>query len=872
MRKKNVKLCVVLCLLMVSTGLLSAWQKLPETYSLGNSSLRLQWSRQSQGLKLTGMQVKKDRKWINMPSPSVEYMVLYSVHKPDTTPQSVKNPDGSKIIFPEPEYKFVKRNWDDVTNVIQLNEAGEAAYFYPTSVEKNVDGSLHFIKETDRYELNATWQMDEHFESDIIIKLVLTAKADGYYSLATPSLFTADEAQLSWGVIPGFFQGSRIEKDFVKAFVYGQGIPDRPVLVRERTASTLSPIITLKNGISLAVIPEPGTGRDPWSYDKSTHTDWQLGLSLMNRKSAITPTAYHPVLGQKGSYLKDGEKVAFSFRYTIMPEDWFVVYKHALQDIYRFKDFLALKETNKSLTQRIFDMHRYLTDDETSKWRTEQYNGNTIGAQAYYGAVVGADRDAMKNSDYGAMWMLANIMNDTLLKQTRLPYARNFKIAQQQTEAGFFQNAVAGQYYLSKSEKFVEEWGDYVEPIAITYYNLMDIGNILLFNPNDALLKKTFRAGADKLLEWQCPDGSWQIAYDKMGKELFTKLEDVRPTFYGMVIAYHILKDEKYLEAASKGANWYIKNAVEKGAFLGVCGDTRFVPDFATGQSAQALLDLYDLTKDDTYLNAAIQTAQFYTTSIYTHPIPTKQQKIVNGNKHEDWEISQVGLSFEHGGNGGSANSLGPILLASHAGLFVRMYTLTNDSIFLDMARAAALGRDAFVDNKTSVASYYWTRMNGGPGGFPHHAWWQVGWITDYLLAEIEMRSNGNVTFPRGFITPKVGPHQTYGFRPGSVYGTEASLILHDDMITTQSPYLDYIAAMNKEEKKIFFVLLNNDDENLDAKVHISIKKIIPGATPTSWKVIDSSSEITNLPAGDNLDISISPYGLKVIEAKYSMN
>ncbi len=45
--------------------------------------------------------------------------------------------------------------------------------------------------------------------------------------------------------------------------------------------------------------------------------------------------------------------------------------------------------------------------------------------------------------------------------------------------------------------------------------------------------------------------------------------------------------------------------------------------------------------------------------------------------------------------------------------------------------------------------------MNKGAGPYPHHAWWQIGWITDYLLAEAQLRSDGQITFPRGFVTPK---------------------------------------------------------------------------------------------------------------------
>jgi hypothetical protein len=241
-----------------------------------------------------------------------------------------------------------------------------------------------------------------------------------------------------------------------------------------------------------------------------------------------------------------------------------------------------------------------------------------------------------------------------------------------------------------------------------------------------------------------------------------------------------------------------------------VCGDARYAPDFATGQSAQALLDLYDLTRDERYKRAAITCAKIYTASIYTHPIPTQQPKTVNGTQREDWEIAQSGLSFEHGGTFGSANRAGPIQLASHAGLFIRMHQLTGEPIFADMARAGAIGRDAFVDAKTSVASYYWNAMNRGAGPYPHHAWWQIGWITDYLMAEAELRSGGQVKFPRGFITPKVGPHQSYGFAPGRMYGQPANLLIREGFVRPDNPNVDYILAQSPDKKTLYVVLLNS--------------------------------------------------------------
>lgn len=100
----------------------------------------------------------------------------------------------------------------------------------------------------------------------------------------------------------------------------------------------------------------------------------------------------------------------------------------------------------------------------------------------------------------------------------------------------------------------------------------------------------------------------WPTA-NTTGNPLFTDLKDLRPTFYGFVVAYKLLGERKYLDAAVRGADWFVRNAVDKGAFTGVCGDARFINDFATGQAAQALLDMHGLTGETRYRDAALRTA-----------------------------------------------------------------------------------------------------------------------------------------------------------------------------------------------------------------------------------------------------------------------
>jgi len=814
------------------------------TVKLSNSDVTLCWKSGKGGWQLS--EVSADG--LKAKLPTARHTVLYSADKPSTAPLAPAE-YGCDGNFPEPQYRYVIPSWQEATTAVALNRAGENLGYLPENIEKIAPGHLRMTYAGPAYSISEDWRLadDSH---DVEVTVSLTAGRDGWYSIATPSLCASGEEDVDFALIPGVLHGHKFNSDFAHAYAYGWGIPAEPVLYRERSTSTLTSMLTSKSGLTVAVTAEPGTAAGPWGGDKRTKDVWRLGLSAMNRDRELTPTLYHPVLGEDGSYMKAGEKREFSFRYTLGKSGWWTVFNHVVNDIYRFKDGLDLRTNRRSLTDRLHGIHRYVVNDSTSKWHTVTFEGDTIGAQEYLGGVYKAQKDAMKNADYGAMWMLGAMTSDPLLTQRRLPYALNFKTRQQSSDPGFMQGASRGQYYLQKSGQFVEEWGPYTEPVATTYYMLMDLGNIALFEPDNETIRKSIRDAADRLTEWQEADGSWAVAYDNdTHAASFTDLKDYRPTFYGLVIAYRILGDKKYLEAARRGADWLIANAVDTDCWLGVCGDTRFAADFATAQSAQALLELSELCGNNDYRDAAIRTARFYTTSVYTNPMASRDTVTVRGRKLEDWQINQSGLSYEHGGIIGSTNLHGPILLASHAGMFVRMYGMTGDRMFLDMARAAAIGRDAHVDDATAVASYYWEAMNKGAGPYPHHAWWQMGWITDYLMAELELRSGGDISFPAGFITPKVGPHRTYAFAKGSIYGEPAQLMMRQGALSCDNPNIETLLA--RGDNNLYIMIMNDVDREQKASL------------TADAQVLGNSN------VQETYDITLPAYGLKVIKIPY---
>lgn len=740
---------------------------------------------------------------VTMQQPELARCVLYSASEPDRS-------YSGRIPFPSYYESCIRQNFrgyegniKEAYNPVSLNTSGKSIYLDPEKIVVQENGSISILFYNDCFSMEENWSVSGE---DILVRQVLHARKAGWYSIQSPSIASIDKNDFAWAAVPGYFQSDHFNREsFDLAYNYGDGLPDAPVICRERSVTTICSYVTDSRGITLAASAAPGQGRNPWQGGINTNRTCCIGVSLQNRAGEFCPTIWRPVLGEEGSFLNPGEETSLQTVFTIRKSDWYPVFKHIVMDINGLEKELSKRKTELSLTERLFRMKEYVLSDSLSLWRNVSFNGRIIGAQDYLGFVYGAERDAMKNADYGAMWMLASVTGDPRLVRDRLPYAKSFKMEQQADSGESFPGAPRGQYYLYNSGRFTEEFGDYTEPVADTYYMLMDLGNIALFEPHDRVLRKRIRLAADRLLEWMYPDGHWEVAYSNADKTpVFTDLKDCRPTFYGLLVAYRILGDKKYLKAAKTAAEWLKENAVDRGYYLGVCGDTRFLRDFATAQCARAFYELYDITGERRYQETASRVLQQYTNQIFTHSFPDGE---------DNPEISQKGLNFEHASTFGSCIAHGPVLLASHAGLFIREYGLTRDTMMLDMARLAVSGRDSFVEKKSGVASYYWYAMDRGSGPFPHHAWWQIGWIMDYLISEAYIRSGGKIDFPSGFMAPKVGPHVTYGFKPGRINGKKAYLCMKEGYADVDNPYIECITAKNRSGRVVYAILLNASPE-----------------------------------------------------------
>ncbi|CEL11110.1 hypothetical protein ASPCAL14216 [Aspergillus calidoustus] len=812
--------------------------------SITGRNVRVTWSETADGW-LAQLQTKDDDKtWKSASAPQGQYGLLANY---STAPQ-----DSSRV---------------------KKGQAGDYTEFLPANVTQpdETSGIVTTTNTVENGTFTARWWIDTSRSWDLVaVNVTWKPAVSGWYSIPSPRLAAVPDDQLGWGIVPGYWSSSELNSDEETLYKLVQGVPDYPYVSMEASTTSLVAILS-NNGTNynFAVVPDPSLARDPNpSTDTSAQAQWNVGLGLRSRNGTLSPTAYYPVLGQAQSKMTGGESsVSATFLYFVSGDPdvtWYEVNKLVHSEIYPISEYDKRAKNIVSLRERLNRIHDFIVTP-ASKWHLWSYQNLTLGAESG------------KLSDVGAMWSMQRLTGDPFLAEQRLPYARNFKLAQQDTSGGVFNGAALGEYF--KNGGFVSEliWlgnsnEDYVSPIFTTFYTLSDMGNILLFNPDDELLLSRFKLAAEKLLSWQKPEGEFDIGYLKSNtsKNKYPHLTDNRATWYGLLAAHRVLDGTKYLDGAEAGARWFIENVLETGRWLGVCDDSYLYPDFATVFAAQALLDLYKETDDELYRDAAITAAKFYTLHVFNHPVVDDNTHTRSGVTYHDWQLSQTGLTYEHAGYTGTANVRGPIYLSSHAGAFIRFYELTGDGFFLDLARTAARGRDAFVDPTSSIPSYYWYQGNTGGSAYPWHGWWHIGWVMDYLLASAHMLSDGEIDFPYGFITAKVGSHVPYGFASGTVFGEDAELWQPRHLLNVSDPEIDYITARSTDGSKLFILLINEASSKKKVTLSLNPRTLVPGKVATWGDTSTKAGSVSK--TGDNAwSATVAGNGLTVAVIETSL-
>lgn len=319
---------------------------------------------------------------------------------------------------------------------------------------------------------------------------------------------------------------------------------------------------------------------------------------------------------------------------------------------------------------------------------------------------------------------------------------------------------------------------------------------------------------------------------------------------------YKVTGDSIYLQEACQGADRYMAERMEAmptdfndpdaGGFFFWTG---FAPKWID------LLELFELTQEQKYLEAAHQGARQYLQYIWFCPVIPAQDILVNPDgkaphyaylsqkghpqmKAEPetvpaWRLSEIGLTPE---SSGTCSGHRGIFMANYAAWMVRIAQYSGDDFLAKVAKAAIIGRYAGFPGyhintarttvyekadyalrphkELSVNSFHYNHI------MPH-----VSLLYDYLISDVFYRSKGEITFPADFIEAYAYLQSNfYGHKPGKFYGEEAWLWMPSGLVQTSDVQLNYIAA--RGEKDLFLAFSNQSQEVVESEITVDQKRL----------------------------------------------
>lgn len=261
------------------------------------------------------------------------------------------------------------------------------------------------------------------------------------------------------------------------------------------------------------------------------------------------------------------------------------------------------------------------------------------------------------------------------------------------------------------------------------------------------------------------------------------------------------------------------------------------------------LYNMYEATGDEKYIDAARYAARRYAQFIWMCPaIP---QGIVTVNKgglapqqkpwgkpievpEEEvpaWRVSEVGLHCECAATSTSHRGVFP---THYAAYMRRIGEVTRDDFLLDISNWAIVGRYSnfpgyhmntartTVYEKTDFPLRTHYEMNVNSMHY-NHIWPHMSIILDYIVSDIEMRSDGKIRFPYAVVEAFANLGcRMYGFKAGEFYGNNVLLWMPQRLLASTSAQLNYIAARSADNKYLYLAFSNQGDEDVHATITLN--------------------------------------------------
>lgn len=523
----------------------------------------------------------------------------------------------------------------------------------------------------------------------------------------------------------------------------------------------------------------------------------RFGVALRTSEGKLSPMVVSPILGGCGSYMRPGDDFEFKSRLLVLDMNISSAFEYVVREIYGFNDYR--KNDIATLNENIENTINYALSEYS--WFIDEQKGC-----AYSTDVPGA----VKNVSSLDPLEIAIVTDNKEMFDKRAYPILEYQLSREK----FLFCADSTQKVQSPSRKM----NGPIAPVSelTSLYTVFNNSMPFLLDMSKAMYK------VDKVrnLEVLERGDTWQNA----------------------LWIYRATNDKSWLDKAIEGADEYIKNRINKPATDFSDSDSGGF-FFWTGYTPRwiDLLELYEETGLERFLNAAHDGARRYTNFIWFAPKIPNDSVLVNKDGkaplywylaqkgHEQmyceeelapaWRLSEIGLTPE---SSGTCSGHRAIFMVNYAPWFLRIAGYTGDKFLAEVAKSAMVGRSrnfpGYHINTERTTIYEKTdyplrnHKELSVNSFHYnHIMPKITSMIDYLVTDAWYRSDGNINFPNTFIEGYAYLQtKFYGFKPGSFYGEKAWLWMPENLILNNHVELNYISARN--ENKLMLSFCNQSD------------------------------------------------------------
>lgn len=662
----------------------------------------------------------------------------------------------------------------------------------------------------------------------------LTPKVNGYFSVVYVGApkINPDETEEIWQ--PMIWQ----EKRF----------PDMSYV----TAAFQCPVPTSfvqQKGYTLGVVAHPG--EFPFSPLPLLENS-RFAVALRAPDGKASPMIMAPLFGGAGSLMKKGEKFSFKSLLYVSRKNITDAYEAIARNVYGFhnyrrNDICSLNETFENIVDYSLSDYSWFVDKEKGC--------------AYSTDVPGAVKNVSSLNPIG----LAMVTDRREMLEQRAYPILEFMLSREK----FLFCADSTQRIQSPSRRMTGPIAPVSEMVSI--YNIFGKNMPFLLN----FAEKEYNGKRTRNLDVKETGKTWQNA----------------------MWIYNATGDKEWLQKAVKGADEYLATRVNKrsenfndtysGGFFFWTG---FTPRWID------LLELYEITGIQRYLDAAHDGARHYTMFTWMSPAIPTDSIVVNpdgkapmywylqrkGHKQmysaeekvPAWRLSEIGLTPE---SSGTCSGHRAIFMSNYAAWMLRIAYYTKDNFLRDVAKSAIIGRyrnfPGYHINTARTTIYekadYPLRSHKelSVNSFHYnHIMPNASLLLDYLITDVWYRSATAINFPGEFIEGYAYlQSKYYGHAAGTFYGENATLWMPAKLLNVCSKELNYISA--RATDKLMIAFTNQWEQAVSTEVVLNNEKVnfVPGKKYRIRYIADNQTETFGEMVNGKFDIRVSANGITAV-------